>query len=51
MPETLGWWYGVTGKDLDIQDWNFCVMFEMGLREQFDLVSSLGVFPGLPGPL
>ncbi len=41
--ETLGWWYGVTGKDLDIQDWNFSVMFDCGLKEQFDLVSSLGI--------
>ena len=47
--QTLGWWYGVTGKDLDIQDWNFSVMFEMGLREQFDLVSSLNVFPDFLG--
>ncbi|HPJ02081.1 MAG TPA: extracellular solute-binding protein [Candidatus Limiplasma sp.] len=47
--QTLGWWYGVTGKDLDIQDWNFSVMFDMGLREQFDLVSSLNVFPDFLG--
>ena len=47
--ETLGWWYAVTSKDLDIQDWNFEVMFEMGMREQFDLVSSLGVFPDFMG--
>jgi len=47
--ETLGWWYGVTGKDLDLQDWNFEVMFECGLREQFDLVSSLAVYPDFTG--
>lgn len=47
--ETLGWWYGVTGKDLDLQDWNFEVMFESGLREQFDLVSSLDIYPDFPG--
>lgn len=41
--ETLGWWYGVTGRTIEIQDQNFDVMFEAGLREQFDLVNSLNV--------
>jgi len=41
--ETLNWWYSSTSDDLDIQDSNFEVMFECGLKEQFDLVSSLNV--------
>jgi len=48
--ETLNWWYSSTSDDLDIQDSNFEVMFECGLKEQFDLVSSLNVnmdFAGL----
>ncbi len=41
-PETLGWWYGVTGKDLDLQDHNFEVMMEMGRHQVLDNVNNLG---------
>lgn len=41
--ETLYWWYAVTGKDPEIQDQNFDVMFDVGSREQFDLWNSIGV--------
>lgn len=45
----LNWWYTVTAKDMDIQDRNFEVMFECGMREQFDLVDSLGITPDYYG--
>ncbi len=41
-PETLDWWYGVTGRDLDIQDHNFEVMMEMGRHQVTDNVANLG---------
>lgn len=47
--ETLDWWYSVTGKDPEIQEQNFQVMFDAGMREQFDLVDSLNVQPDFVG--
>jgi ABC-type glycerol-3-phosphate transport system substrate-binding protein len=47
--ETLGWWYGVTGRTPEIQNQNFDVMFQCGLREQFDLVDSLTINPDFAG--
>jgi len=41
--EALSWWYGVTAKDIDLQEYNFNVMYEMGLKTQFDMVNNLGV--------
>ena len=41
--EALGWWYGVTAKDIELQEYNFNVMYEMGLKTQFDMVNNLGV--------
>ncbi len=41
--EALGWWYGVTAKDLELQDHNFNVMYEMGLKQQFEMWNNLGV--------
>ena len=41
--EALGWWYGVTAKDLDLQEHNFNIMYEMGLRQQFEMWNNLGV--------
>ncbi|MBQ8556113.1 MAG: extracellular solute-binding protein [Clostridia bacterium] len=41
--EALGWWYGVVAKDVDLQDYNFNVMYEMGLKTQFDMINNLGV--------
>lgn len=40
--EALGWWYGVTAKDLELQDHNFNVMYEMGRHQLYDRVNSLG---------
>ncbi|MBQ8200337.1 MAG: extracellular solute-binding protein [Clostridia bacterium] len=40
--EALGWWYGVTAKDIDLQDWNFEVMYEMGKRQQLEMMNNLG---------
>ena len=37
-PETLGWWYGVTAKDIDLQDYNFEIMMEMGRHQMLDNV-------------
>ena len=41
-PETLGWWYGVTAKDIDLQDYNFEVMMEMGRHQVMDNLNNLG---------
>ena len=41
--EALGWWYGVTAKDIDLQDWNFEVMYTMGQKQQYEMVNNLGV--------
>ena len=41
--EALGWWYGVTAKDIELQEYNFNVMYEMGLKTQFDMINNLGV--------
>ncbi len=40
--EALDWWYGVTAKDIDLQDHNFEVMYQMGLKQQYEMVSNLG---------
>ena len=40
-PETLGWWYGVTAKDIDLQDYNFEIMMEMGRHQMLDNYASL----------
>lgn len=40
--EALGWWYGVTAKDIDLQDWNFEVMYTMGQKQQYEMVNNLG---------
>ena len=40
--EALGWWYGVTAKDVDLQTWNFDVMLEMGQKQQYEMVNNLG---------
>ncbi len=39
--EALGWWYASTAKDLDLQDWNFEVMYTMGQKQQFEMVSNM----------
>ena len=41
--EALGWWYGVTAKDIDLQEYNFNVMYEMGMKPQFEMVMNLGI--------
>lgn len=41
--EALGWWYGVVAKDVELQDYNFNIMYEMGLRQQFEMWNNLGV--------
>ena len=41
--EALSWWYGVVAKDIELQDYNFNVMYEMGLRQQFEMWNNLGV--------
>ena len=40
--EALGWWYGVTAKDIDLQDWNFEVMYTMGTKQQYEMLNNLG---------
>ncbi len=46
--QALSWWYGVVAKDIELQDYNFNVMYEMGLKTQFDMVNNLGVELQLP---
>ena len=41
--EALGWWYGVTAKDIDLQDWNFEVMYKMGTRQMLEMINNLGL--------
>ena len=41
--EALGWWYGVTAKDIDLQEHNFNTMYEMGLKQQFEMWNNLGI--------
>ena len=41
--EALGWWYGVTAKDIDLQEHNFNIMYEMGLKPQFEMLNNLGI--------
>ncbi len=41
--EALGWWYGVVAKDVELQDYNFNIMYEMGLRQQFEMWNNRGV--------
>lgn len=33
----------MTAKDLDLQDHNFNVMYEMGLKPQFEMLNNLGI--------
>ena len=40
--EALDWWFGVTAKDIDLQDHNFNVMYEMGQKQQFEMLSNMG---------
>ena len=47
--EALGWWYGVTAKDLDLQDWNFEVMYKMGQKQMLEMVNNLGFEMDLVG--
>ncbi|MBQ8555577.1 MAG: extracellular solute-binding protein [Clostridia bacterium] len=47
--EALGWWYGVTAKDIDLQDWNFNVMYEMGQKQMLEMVNNLGFEMDLVG--
>ena len=47
-PETLGWWYGVTAKDIDLQDYNFEILMEMGRHQMLDNYSNLGSDAELP---
>jgi hypothetical protein len=42
-PETLFWWYAVTGRNEEIQNQNFDIMFDVGSRETFELWNNLGV--------
>ncbi len=42
-PEALSWWYGVTARDIDLQDYNFEIMMEMGRHQLVDNVNSLGI--------
>lgn len=41
--KTLNWWYTVTAKDEELQNWNFSVMQDCGANTTFDLWNSLGV--------
>ena len=43
--ETMDWWYSVTAKEPEIQDSNYEVMFDIGMREQFEQFDALQVFP------
>lgn len=47
--EALGWWYGVTAKDVDLQEYNFNVMYEMGQKQQLEMVNNLGFEMDLVG--
>jgi len=47
--EALGWWYGVTAKDVDLQEYNFEVMYEMGQKQQLEMVNNLGFEMDLVG--
>ena len=41
--EALGWWYGVVAKDVEMQNYNFNIMYQMGLKQQFEMWNNLGV--------
>lgn len=41
--KTLNWWYTVTGKTEELQNWNFSVMQDCGSNTTFDLWNSIGV--------
>lgn len=41
--KTLNWWYTVTGKTEELQNWNFSVMQDCGSNTCFDLWNSIGV--------
>lgn len=40
--DAMSWWYTNIAKDIDLQDHNFSVMYEAGLRETVDNVNNLG---------
>lgn len=50
-PETLSWWSGVTAKDLELQEWNFEVMMEMGRHQMMENVNNLGFNMDIKGLL
>jgi hypothetical protein len=41
--ETLNWWYGVTGRNDEMQTANFNVMNDCGSHTQLDLWNSMGI--------
>jgi hypothetical protein len=41
--ETLNWWYGVTGRDDEMQTANFNVMNDCGAHTELDLWNSMGI--------
>lgn len=47
-PEALSWWYGVTARDIDLQDYNFSIMMEMGAHQILDNYNNLGEGAELP---
>ena len=47
--EALGWWYGVTAKDVELQEYNFNVMYEMGQKQMLEMVNNLGFEMDLVG--
>lgn len=47
-PEALSWWYGVTAREIDLQDYNFEIMMEMGRHQILDNYNNLGSTAELP---
>ena len=39
--EALNWWYVSTSQDFEIQEWNYSVMYNMGLKQQYEMVMNL----------
>ena len=39
--DALEWWYTATAKDLDLQDWNFEVMNDMGQHVTVDFIAAV----------
>ncbi len=40
--ESLNWWYVSVAKDVDLQDYNFEIMLEMGRHQAYEMVNNLG---------